>query len=39
LYFTARLLRITIFMDVFKQILKLFWDFFLHGKIVIDAIV
>jgi len=39
LYFTASLLRITIFMDVFKRVLNCFGIFFLHGKIVIDAMV
>jgi hypothetical protein len=30
---------ILIFWGCFKQVLKLFWDWFLHGKIMIDAIV
>jgi hypothetical protein len=30
---------ILIFEDLFKQVLKLFWDCFLHGKIMIEALV
>jgi hypothetical protein len=30
---------ITNFLGCFRQVLKLFWDFLLHSKIVIDAMV
>jgi hypothetical protein len=39
LYFTASLLKIMILMDAYRQVLKLFWNLFLHENIVVDVLV